>query len=710
MIEASVNKIDNLRAVSSDYVFIIERSTENLRLVSNDNGNYIFEGICAIFGVVNDNNRLYEKDEYLPHLEYLNAKIAQRRLVGELDHPQNFDISLKNISHIVEKLWYNEADNSVRIRIRLLDTPHGKIAKSLVDSGIPLAISSRSAGQILQEGTVKLHRIFTYDLVAEPGFANAILEPTVSETLRQNYSAIHESLDTIKNTSIINKLESVNENFDNNVKIYKINKDDESFNEVLAKDVNTNQNNNNKMGGSISKKEFDAYSKTVQTEVGVIKETLQGVQKTLKNISVLKKKVNEEFEDIQGAQEPQDERAQAEVQPGEEAQGQVQEETTELPNITDEDDNASVVNKLVGYVDFLAKQLENVINHTNYVTEMLNKSIGYSENMGNNLNKHINFTNYLGKKVNEAINYTELIGEKTNESINYGEMVGDKLGDLINFADLLAQKTNEAINYADYGFKRLDEHIDYTNYLSSVMNNKTFASGKTTSIKDRQLDDNVTVITEGKENEGKVDKKTAHEDLSESIKKITTKVAENSNDAVLESKYPFLKLLNKEDKEVFYKMEDGVKREIIATLEAAVYFKREDVLGIINGIIEDKNAKMPTYIKYMPEDYKPIYEKMTDIEKVDIDRAAKSGIYKVNTPYQVKSFWDSMSLNAIKDRMISESAANEKLAENVNTNKENKEKDSQSTEGNMSINEVIQIQRGYNDNYVDAIKKHGARR
>ena len=180
-------KLLNKTSLPENQVFIIERVNEALNVSKENDGTLILEGICAVFGQRNENNRIYEKQEYLPHLNYLNEKINKGQLFGELDHPQNFDVSLKNVSHVVQGLKFDEPSNTVRIKLKVLDTPCGRIAKTLVESGCTISTSSRAAGQVMEGGKVKLHKIFTYDLVAEPGFSQAALSQ-VSESLGSNYS------------------------------------------------------------------------------------------------------------------------------------------------------------------------------------------------------------------------------------------------------------------------------------------------------------------------------------------------------------------------------------------------------------------------------------------------------------------------------------------------------------------------------------------
>jgi hypothetical protein len=70
----------------------------------------------------------------MPHLKELQEKIKGNKLLGELDHPKSFDISLKNASHVIEELRYDEVTNKVFGKIRLLNTDAGKQAMALVDA------------------------------------------------------------------------------------------------------------------------------------------------------------------------------------------------------------------------------------------------------------------------------------------------------------------------------------------------------------------------------------------------------------------------------------------------------------------------------------------------------------------------------------------------------------------------------------------------
>jgi hypothetical protein len=221
-----------------DYILVLEKSSVNLESKKNDKGEYFLEGVAAVFGIENSNHRIYEENEYLPHLDYLQKKIDQNRLVGELDHPKEFDVSLKNISHIITELNYDKGKRTVRIKVKLLDTPAGQIAKSLVDAGIPISISSRAAGNVGNNKKVEIKKIFTYDLVADPGFENAQLE-RVEESLYESLG--YTSFVDDQKKSIISSLTNINESFglrkNSNTQIYRI-KDTEKISKLLKENIN----------------------------------------------------------------------------------------------------------------------------------------------------------------------------------------------------------------------------------------------------------------------------------------------------------------------------------------------------------------------------------------------------------------------------------------------------------------------------------------
>ena len=168
---------------------------------------YIFQGVFTACStndhiVVNRNNRIYGEQEVLRHLSYLRENIQTNGFIlGELDHPiDRFDTQMKEASHMITDLWYDQSTHCVMGKLEVLDTPNGQIARKLIDAGYPLFVSSRAAGEVdSKTKEVHIEQIFTYDIVCTPGFAEARLQK-VEESLSNNVkNYLNESAVTFKN-------------------------------------------------------------------------------------------------------------------------------------------------------------------------------------------------------------------------------------------------------------------------------------------------------------------------------------------------------------------------------------------------------------------------------------------------------------------------------------------------------------------------------
>lgn len=172
-------------------LMVCSSSSKTLKRINESagSGRYILQGTFAELDKLNRNKRIYPKDEYLKHLQYLRDDIKKGEpLLGELDHPDDrFEVKLKDASHRIIDLWYDAATNTVQGKIELLNTPNGLLAQSLVEMGIPLHISSRAAGTVNSDNTVSIQQIYTYDLVCKPGFASAVLH-RVNESASNKYT------------------------------------------------------------------------------------------------------------------------------------------------------------------------------------------------------------------------------------------------------------------------------------------------------------------------------------------------------------------------------------------------------------------------------------------------------------------------------------------------------------------------------------------
>jgi hypothetical protein len=642
----------------NDWVLIVENVGETLSVKSKEKGSSVLEGVCAVFGRMNNNRRVYEKEEYLPHLSYLKEKISKRQLVGDLDHPPHFDVSLKSASHIIEDLKYDGGDK-VYIKLRILEnTPNGKIAKALLDGGVQLSISSRAAGQVFEGGRVKLQRIFTYDLVGEPGFTEAILKQTVSESLKNDFQMITESYNHLKKDSFVNSnhLMDISEslNFSENFKVYKINKNNNALGEALI----TPQKNNTKMAEYVTREQMDQYSE-------VLKNQFAGIKKELKS----------------------------------------QKDLFESVSTSDSGNDNQKIEKLAGFVNYLAEQLEGVVNYADYLSTKLNESVKYTEHVAEVTNNGIGYSNYLGEKLEQSVAYQEYLGEKLNQGINYSEYIKENLNKAIKYQNYLAEELDKSIQYTEYVSEGANRSIEFANYLSENVNaNRQYSQylaeklgqsiGYTEYIAESLGNGTVSAKRNVLGGVSRLNESTGVDSLINKVDQVITEVKDNSAKAVLEGRYPFLKVMSEAKKKAFFALDTATKNSIVETLNGAVWFNEDDVVGIIESVINHKTQNLPSYIKFMPAEYKPLWNEMNEGEKNRIH--AKSQLYTLNSPYQVKTFWDEMDLRGIQERVEIEKN-NTKISAKIN--------ESQSKEGFLPVDQVVDMQRGYSQGYLETLTR-----
>jgi hypothetical protein len=127
----------------------------------------------------NQNGRVYPKEILMREAKkYESEFVAQRRALGELDHPDSTVVNLRNVSHNIVETHWEGAD--LMGTIEVLSTPSGNIVKELMKNGIRLGVSSRGVGSINQlgEGTVEVDEDFNlicFDIVSNPSTHGAFL-------------------------------------------------------------------------------------------------------------------------------------------------------------------------------------------------------------------------------------------------------------------------------------------------------------------------------------------------------------------------------------------------------------------------------------------------------------------------------------------------------------------------------------------------------
>ena len=167
-----------------DYIpFEISREQINESIKEND-GRLVVKGVLQRANAKNQNGRVYPRDTLVREAKkYQETNIAERRALGELDHPDSSVVNLNNVSHNVLEMHWKGDDLAGTVEV--LSTPSGNILKELFKSGIKLGISSRGLGSVKEiredEGdTVEVQpdfELIAFDFVSNPSTHGAFLSP-----------------------------------------------------------------------------------------------------------------------------------------------------------------------------------------------------------------------------------------------------------------------------------------------------------------------------------------------------------------------------------------------------------------------------------------------------------------------------------------------------------------------------------------------------
>jgi hypothetical protein len=590
---------------NKDYILILEKSNANLTAKKNGD-DYTLEGVAAVFGKENENKRIYEEQEYLPHMDYLQEKISSKRLVGELDHPKEFDVSLKNISHIVEELKYNQDDRTVRIKVKLLDTPAGKIAKSLVDAGIPISISSRAAGSVQENKKVEIKKIFTYDLVADGGFGKAAELERVYESLGM------QNLSQSTSGSVISSLSNINESFglekNSNVQIYRI-KDVEKIEKLLKESSNKPKNMDKNF---VTAEELNEYSLLLKKEMESIRSQVDKIKPT--SIS-------------EGAQSNTDSYMEARVAKLEKYADYLAENLETA--IKYGDYLAENLEGSIAYNKYLAENLDKSISYSKYLAEHVDNNISYSEYLGENLDQNISYSKYLAENLDKNISYAEYLAENLDRNISYSEYIAENLDRNISYSEYIAENLDKTISYSDYLAEKLSNNIGFTEYVAESLN-------KGGQVRQSSLTEEVSEsVNQGKRISGFSGDYTS---LSEKVDQLINSVNKQKTDEIInENKYSFLKLVDDQTKKGFLSLNEAEKHKVVKALNEQNYNSGTDVVQIMGSALTEQAKSGEKFLDMMPENIVPVWESLNEAQKASIIAQSKS--YKLETPYQINNFW-----------------------------------------------------------------------
>ena len=170
----------------------------------NGKKDYKIKGIFMQADIKNRNGRVYPMDVLDKEVKRYNDEyVDKKRAFGELGHPEGPTVNLDKVSHMITKL---EPDGKNIIgEAKIMDTPNGKIVKTLMDEGATLGVSSRGMGSLEPKNGANYVKKDFYlataaDIVADPSAPNAFVEGIMEgkEWVWDNGSLIESELQKMK--------------------------------------------------------------------------------------------------------------------------------------------------------------------------------------------------------------------------------------------------------------------------------------------------------------------------------------------------------------------------------------------------------------------------------------------------------------------------------------------------------------------------------
>ena len=162
---------------------LITETLEQVKYITEEkNGvkTLYIQGPFLVAETKNRNGRVYQSSIMEREVNRYNDEyITKNRAFGELGHPDGPSINLDRVSHLITGL---QREGNVWIgKAKILETPMGKIASSLIDGGATLGVSSRGMGSLKEVNGVNVVQDDFYlataaDIVADPSAPGAFVQ------------------------------------------------------------------------------------------------------------------------------------------------------------------------------------------------------------------------------------------------------------------------------------------------------------------------------------------------------------------------------------------------------------------------------------------------------------------------------------------------------------------------------------------------------
>ena len=591
-------------------LLILERSSGTLEF-TGDAKAYVLEGVFGEIDKKNRNQRIYTEDEYLPQIESLQEKIKSAKLLGELDHPQKFDISLKNVSHVIEEITYDKESKQIRGRIRLLDTDAGRQAKALVDAGVPLHISSRAAGTVESDGKVKIKQLFTYDLVADPGFENAELK------------RINESLGFENDSDLL---------------IYEINDS-----QLLEQENNQNKTETTMENKArfVSVEDFNKYSQYLAEEVKSLKAALAGVSTET---------LTEKVEELKAYVEHVAERADKGIQYTEYVAERLD------SNIQYSEYLAEKLDQGISYTEHVAEAANNIKEYANYLAESVNEGVTDYENI-------VKYVNYLKENLESVTEYADYIAETINSNLIVEGEAGIEAEDMkADMEEVYSEEDKKELEAADQempadegeegakevveaeaGLPAEDMKADMEEVYSEEDKKELEAADQ--EMPADEGEEGAKEVVEAEEAEGEEEEAEEVDALESYKKEISEKLAaliNKANEKKTENPH-FFNFVSESTQTKFNELSTEDKAKVLKSVEGRGYLTESQIVTLMeSALVEVAYQAVPYFVEAMPAEYKEVWASLSEAKKSQI--AAQAKMVKLTTPYQVRNFWQTRDL------------------------------------------------------------------